>query len=298
MRDLVLLLALLGAYHSARVVGGCMASCFSAVECDTNSTTTKAARTQESRPSCGVRVLWCPCKRISSGAVAMGGWGHQGSYGYPWCAVFALKQPRAVSVQVGAWSKKHPELASKIVVATKFGETFDTVTGETSVDLSADAAIRCLEASMRRLGRVDILYSHVTSQISNDAAQAVLTDPELNKVLREMRTSGKVKLIGTSISHTAVILKGLEEGWFDVFDVVQLPAPLVVQYPEIPHQLQAKKVMVVVNSLIRKMGAIDGGPATPESMYHTVLGVPGVTCCLTGTRHHLDETMGYFASFK
>jgi hypothetical protein len=32
MRDLVLLLALLGAYHSARVVGGCMASCFSAVE--------------------------------------------------------------------------------------------------------------------------------------------------------------------------------------------------------------------------------------------------------------------------
>jgi hypothetical protein len=135
-------------------------------------------------------------------------------------------------------------------------------------------------------------------QISNDAAQAVLTDPELNKVLREMRTSGKVKLIGTSISHTAVILKGLEEGWFDVFDVVQLPAPLVVQYPEIPHQLQAKKVMVVVNSLIRKMGAIDGGPATPESMYHTVLGVPGVTCCLTGTRHHLDETMGYFASFK
>jgi hypothetical protein len=176
---------------------------------------------------------------------------------------------------------------------------------------------------MRHLGRVDILYSHVTSQvrreapsglrdvslstlpsrctclqISNDAAQAVLTDPELNKVLREMRTSEKVKLIGTSISHTAVILKGLEEGWFDVFDVVQLPAPLVVQYPEIPHQLQAKKVMVVVNSLIRKMGAIDGGPATPESMYHTVLGVPGVTCCLTGTRHHLDETMGYFASFK
>jgi phosphopantothenate synthetase len=67
--------------------------------------------------------------------------------------VFALKQPRTVSVQVGAWSKKHPELASKIVVATKFGETFDTVTGETSVDLSADAAIRSVTLTdMRTVG--------------------------------------------------------------------------------------------------------------------------------------------------
>lgn len=71
-------------------------------------------------------------------------------------------------MQVGAWSKKHPELASKIVVATKFGETFDTVTGETSVDLSADAAIRSVTLTDMRTGRRDV--AHTFKQRQRDCA--------------------------------------------------------------------------------------------------------------------------------
>jgi hypothetical protein len=67
--------------------------------------------------------------------------------------------------QVGMWLKSHAELRGCVLVATKFGEQFDTDTGRTAVDLSAAAAERCLDASERLLGRVDILYSHVTSQV-------------------------------------------------------------------------------------------------------------------------------------
>jgi aryl-alcohol dehydrogenase-like predicted oxidoreductase len=163
--------------------------------------------------------------------------------------------------QVGMWLKSHAELRGCVLVATKFGEQFDTDTGRTAVDLSAAAAERCLDASERLLGRVDVLYSHVTSQvgectqlflflrctrahtpsrsmaftlvvtrdrpelvwcvtsfstkqisptivflaclqISSDAARAVLQDKALTDTLMRMRDSGRVLLIGASVSHT------------------------------------------------------------------------------------------------
>jgi aryl-alcohol dehydrogenase-like predicted oxidoreductase len=63
--------------------------------------------------------------------------------------------------------------AARCVVATKFGEVFDKQSGRTMVDLSAAAASVQLAESIELLGRVDIFYSHVTSQISPEQAAAV-----------------------------------------------------------------------------------------------------------------------------
>lgn len=131
-------------------------------------------------------------------------------------------------------------------------------------------------------------------QISAEAARGVLTDPELKSTLESMKRSGRVGAIGTSISHTEVVLEGLSKGWFDGMDAVQLPAPMVLGHPEIAAGLAERKVLVVVNSVIRKMKAVENGPSTPEGMFKAVLGVKGVGCCLTGTRNHLDETLGYY----
>lgn len=135
--------------------------------------------------------------------------------------------------------KRHPELRGSVILATKFGEKFDEGSGRTSVDLTAAAADKCLEASERLMGHVDVFYSHVTSQVSSDVARSVLQDEALTATLIRMRDSGRVSYIGTSVSHTDVVLEGVERGWFKHLDVIQLPAPLVLEHPDVAKRLES-----------------------------------------------------------
>eukprot|EP00041_Stephanoeca_diplocostata_P008363 m.124431 g.124431 ORF g.124431 m.124431 type:complete len:262 (+) comp17284_c0_seq1:44-829(+) len=199
--------------------------------------------------------------------------------------------------KVGQWLKENAAISSNILIATKFGENYDAETAETAVDLSPQAALACLEKSTEKLGRVDIFYSHITSQVSSQTARDVLQDSELKQLLLKLRKDEKVKMIGTSLSHKDVILEALEKGWLSDFDVVQLPAFICVEDSGVVEQCVAQGIMVVVNSPIRKMKALKVNvPDTPQQMYHEVLKIKGISCCLTGTRTHLDETIGYLQS--
>lgn len=149
--------------------------------------------------------------------------------------------------------KANPALSSDILIATKFGEHFNTETAETTVDLSAQAALACLGKSLEKLGRVDIFYSHITSQVSAETARDVLQDSELKQSLIKMREDGKVKMIGTSLSHKEVISEALENGWLRDYDIVQLPAFICMESTSIVDQCVAQGITVVVNSPIRKM---------------------------------------------
>ena len=108
--------------------------------------------------------------------------------------------------RLGAWLSAHPDLAARVVVATKFGETFDAATGVTTIDLSAAAAASQLAASQRALGGpIGLYYSHITSQVSADAAAEVFADAELRAVLRAAKDDGRVGLLGTSCSFPDVV---------------------------------------------------------------------------------------------
>ncbi len=77
--------------------------------------------------------------------------------------------------RLGQWLRDpaNAAAAARCVVATKFGEVFDAQSGRTAVDLSASAASAQLAESIAVLGRVDVYYSHVTSQLSKEQAAAV-----------------------------------------------------------------------------------------------------------------------------
>ena len=190
--------------------------------------------------------------------------------------------------RVGAWLRgAGAELASRCVVATKFGDTFDCGTGETVVCHSATAAMSQLAASTKVLGRVDIFYSHITSQLTEAQAEAVLADDELRVALSAAKAEGRVGSIGTSCSFPAVVRAALEQGWLDDTDVVQLPARVCVSEPELITQLRAAGKMIVANSPVRRiLSAPDEAveePSVEMAVAELMTACPDIACVLVGT---------------
>ncbi len=69
--------------------------------------------------------------------------------------------------QLGAWLKSRPDLAERTYLATKFGGSYERdVAGEPDhgFDISLGRMIEDFENSVKHLGNVDLLYSHVTNQ--------------------------------------------------------------------------------------------------------------------------------------
>ena len=131
--------------------------------------------------------------------------------------------------RVGSWLTGNPALASRCVLATKFGETFDCATGDTTVCHTADGAMAQLEASALALGRpIDLFYSHITSQLTEAEAEAVLADEELRRALAAAKADGRVGLLGTSCSFPNVVRAALTKGWLEDITVVQLPSKTCV----------------------------------------------------------------------
>jgi aryl-alcohol dehydrogenase-like predicted oxidoreductase len=193
---------------------------------------------------------------------------------------------------IGKWFRGQPTLVfDRAFIASKFGENFDTSTGVTTVALSAAAALSSFERSKQDLGgRIDLFYSHITSQISSDEAIEVLRDTELSEALIALKVrSDGVQLLGTSISHAAALKTAMAEGLLAHLDVVQIPSTMAFDEPELVRQLAVDGKAVVVNSPVRKISK----GSTPCEAFEALLAVRGVCMVLTGTRTHLAETLRY-----
>ena len=189
--------------------------------------------------------------------------------------------------RLGEWLRSQPHSRHRILLATKFGEQFDGVT--TEVDLTAAGAKAQFERSVELMGKVDLLYSHITSQVTDDQAATVLADQLLTDYLVSLKQAGDVELLGTSISHSDALQRAMDAGHLDHLDVIQIPAPMVFEHPHIVDSLARMGKAVVVNSPVRKIQA----GVSPEAQFAQLLGRQGVTMVLTGTRHHLMSTLGY-----
>ena len=202
--------------------------------------------------------------------------------------------------RVGAWLKSGGVgLHDRIVICTKFGERHDCSTGSTALDHSAGAAERAFHESVRRLGRVDVFYSHVTSQLSERQAAKVLADQALAATLARLRRESGC-LLGCSLSHESVLEEALRgkavvAPWLAMLDVMQLPAVLALKRPDLVIGLAALGLDVVVNSPVRGMERMQGmsGVSTPREVITTLLAMKGITAVLSGSRAHLRETLQY-----
>ena len=115
---------------------------------------------------------------------------------------------------VGRWLSQHEQHKARAYIASKFGEEYNCVTGETTLDLTSTGALRQFRHSVELLGKVELLYSHLTSQISDEQAIAVLGDVELTKQLTGLKARGEggLQLLGVSISHPKALREAMEAG--------------------------------------------------------------------------------------
>lgn len=183
--------------------------------------------------------------------------------------------------RIGNFLRDNPKYASLSFIATKWGEDFDAKQGVSSVDHSLANLHSSFERSLRRLGRVDLLYLHKSTS-------SVLHDKSVIDAMVLMRKQGSVQLLGASISDASVLEAAVREKLLDQFDVIQTPAPILFDRLDLITVLYEAGKAIVINSPIRKSGQKD-----PMLCYAELLKMSQVSMILTGTRTHLKDTIGY-----
>ena len=194
--------------------------------------------------------------------------------------------------RIGQFFDKHPELAEKAFVATKWGEEFPEA-GEPAgrVDHSVEHLKFSVARSLQRLGKhgkINVLYIHKTSL-------EVLQDPAVRQAMLQMKQDryGGIRLLGASISAEAILEEAIKQGAIDWLDVLQLPAPLFEKRQDLMEQIHRKGIAIVLNSPIRLAENQE-----PRDVFLRLAVDPKMSVILTGTRTHLQETVNYFSDPK
>jgi len=190
--------------------------------------------------------------------------------------------------KIGSYFKNRQELFKKAFIATKWGEEFNIDTGMTPLDHSREHLIQSLKRSLEHLKRIDLLYIHRTSI-------EVLSDLEVIEELKKIRecNRGSVRYIGVSISNEDILQKAVQKNLLNWPDVLQIPASIFLKRPDLMDTICDRGINIVLNSPVRR-----GGSGSPEEIYSEILQHKGRFVLLTGTRRHLEDTIGYFCSAK
>jgi aryl-alcohol dehydrogenase-like predicted oxidoreductase len=98
------------------------------------------------------------------------------------------------------------EAASRVTVATKFGDHWTPDQTESWADHSFEALVRSLDRSMRLLPRIDLLQVH-------RATPEVLRREDVYRALEVARSRG-IRQFGASVKTMEAARIALESGWF------------------------------------------------------------------------------------
>jgi aryl-alcohol dehydrogenase-like predicted oxidoreductase len=171
------------------------------------------------------------------------------------------------------------ERRSAITISTKFGEHWDGTAVEPYVDHSYDALSRSLDESLARLGKVDILQLHKTTE-------AVLGSPDLDKALAFARVAGIQKL-GAVVEDVDTALLVAEDPRFDLVQFTYHFDDRSMQ-PALETAALAGKEIMIRNAYADGRFAVD-----PLAAYAVILQTRFDGAILTGTRspQHLAFNM-------
>jgi aryl-alcohol dehydrogenase-like predicted oxidoreductase len=176
---------------------------------------------------------------------------------------------------------------AQLTVATKFGEHWDPAKGEPFVDHSFDALRRSLDASMRRLGKIDYLQLHKTTP-------EVLRSSDVARAWEYARSIG-VGTIGASVSD-------LESADLAIanpdFGIVQFPYNLTQRTFEAALSRAAARGMAVAVNRPFAMGRMlyENREVTKTEAFRFILEKPFSGAVLSGTKSpgHLEENWRAF----
>lgn len=188
--------------------------------------------------------------------------------------------------KLGDYFKSRKELLKQALIATKWGEEFNSSTGQCSLAHSREQLKNSFERSLNWLKKIDILYIHRTNN-------KVLNDKAVINEMKKLKTSNKISYIGASFSNEKTLEEAIDENLIGWCDVIQLPGAVLLKRPDLVSRIEQNNPAIVINSPIRK-----GGKKPPQKIYQELISHSEITVILIGTRNHLKETIGYFSSSK
>jgi aryl-alcohol dehydrogenase-like predicted oxidoreductase len=178
---------------------------------------------------------------------------------------------------------------SQLTIATKFGEHWDAAKGEPFVDHSFDALKRSLDASLDRLGRIDVLQLHKTTP-------EVLRSAGLDRAWDYAASLG-IASLGASVSDAASAALTLECARYSV---IQLPFNWSNRaFDSVIEGAAARNMLVAINRPFA-MGKLlhDTEPVDKTSAFEFILRRNFRGAILSGTKNkqHLYENWLAFRS--
>jgi aryl-alcohol dehydrogenase-like predicted oxidoreductase len=178
-----------------------------------------------------------------------------------------------------------PEERARLTIATKMGEHWDAARGEPYADHSFDALRRSLDASVARLGRIDILQLHKTTP-------AVLASGDLARAWEYARSLG-ISRLGPSVSDLESARLALED---PRYSAMQLPFSQANEtFGPVLDRARATGMWIAVNRPFA-MGAMVHGGADKREAFRFIRQRGFTGAILTGTtsQAHLRENWEAF----
>ena len=185
--------------------------------------------------------------------------------------------------RLGDFLRDHPEILQDpaTIITTKCGEQWSPENGST-IDNTLEGLTASFKNSQQLLPRIDVLYFHKPTL-------ELLTDPKIRAQFEAWQNQGLIKQVGVSVSK-ADLLNTLWTANALWPKYLQVASWIVFQHAVLLEAIASTGKVIVVNAPAR---------SRPEGMsiaeaYQTLASKPFVSTVLTGSRHHLTETLGYF----
>lgn len=157
---------------------------------------------------------------------------------------------------------------NKVIVASKVGSY---INGE--IDFSTKRIHKSLKNSYKLLGKVDIIYLHITSKLSLDEALKIIESRDLYYEMLAIKKLNKYgcKKLGITISNVELLKKIIDKNLIALFDVLQISSYIVRENLNLLLKWKArnKNNLIVVNSVIRHK---------PDKMTNT-MAYESIICC-------------------
>ena len=133
------------------------------------------------------------------------------------------------------------------------GEGKETEGGVGETDYTVDALQRSVAGSLIALGRVDVLYTNFSSNVSSSDALSVLRNKDIAAALLEVRSSGRAGRLGVSFASERAFETACSSpaNLLELYDVVKVPATLALKRVDLMETLKGTGKMVVVRSAAR-----------------------------------------------
>ena len=199
--------------------------------------------------------------------------------------------------RIGEFLATRPGASEQLYLATKWGLRFHSEELARQ-DYSMENLLASVEASARRLGRIELLYLHTNPGVTPRTLEEILRGRGgVVDRMREMKRTRRFGIAHLGISASTPEALELLLSHRDLvadFDALQLNAVLLLDRVDLARELRRTHFGVVLNSPYRK--ADRHLRATPEglrSLYHRVLETHPDAVILTGTRSpaHLRQNI-------